>query len=97
LGKHQGNRRAEMARVFMSALQPYILEAAANFSQSVPIAVARVQSLSTVQGDTAEKELMVSTNELGNLVLEMSDEWVLEAQRILRLVASSRKALKTAH
>jgi hypothetical protein len=38
---------------------------------------------------------MVGTNEMGQLVLEMSDEWLLEVRRTIDLVLASRESSKT--
>jgi hypothetical protein len=83
----------DMARVVMDALQPYILERAARASQSMAFASVQVKNLSTVRAE-GDLELMVSTDAIGNLVLMMADEWVLEARRLIDLVRSSRPNLR---
>jgi hypothetical protein len=84
----------DMARVMMDALQPYILERAAHAAQSMLFASAQVTNLSTVRSADNTLELMASTDAIGNLVLVMADEWMLEAQRLIDVVRSSRANLR---
>jgi hypothetical protein len=84
----------DIARVMVAILQPAIVEEAVDRAQSMSFAGTRVKSASVVHhGPIAE--LMVGTDEMGQLVLEMSDEWLLEIRRMIDLVLASRKSSKT--
>ena len=83
----------EVARAMVVILQQAIAEEAVGRARGTFLG-ARVGSASIVhKGPTAE--LMVGTNELGQIVLETSDEWLLELRRVIDLVLASRQSSKT--
>jgi hypothetical protein len=84
----------DIARAMVTILQTAIVEEAAGRAQSMSFAGIQVRGASMVHhGPTAE--LMVGTNEMGQLVLEMSDEWLLEVRQVIDRVLTSRQSSKT--
>src|SRR5258706_15687852 len=86
----------DIARVIVAVLQPAIVEEAVGRAQNMDFAGIRVKGASVVHNGPIA-ELMVGTNEMGQLVLEMSDAWLFEVGRLLEVVLKSRQSSKTAH
>jgi hypothetical protein len=83
----------DVARSFVSILQQAIVEAPAGRARGTFVAV-RVKSVSVVHnGPTAE--LLVGSDELGQVVWEMTDEWLAEVRECLDMVSASRQSSKT--
>jgi hypothetical protein len=83
----------DVARAMVVILQQAIAEEAVGRARGTFLAV-RVGSASIVhKGPTAE--LMVGSNELGQTVLETSDECLVELRRVIDLVLASRQSSKT--
>jgi hypothetical protein len=83
----------DVARVITVTLQQAIAEQWAKTSRGTFL-VFRVNSASVVHnGPTAE--LMVGSNELGQTVMQMSDEWFVEVQRYIDRVQTSRQTSRT--
>jgi len=82
----------DMARTIVVMLQPYVLEDALRVARTLTLPQVHVNGLSLVhQGPQAQ--LLVSTDEIGSLVLTMSNHWAMEAQRMVDHVILSRKNL----
>ena len=83
----------EVAQAAVSVLQPAVLERAIKLAQNMKLPSVEVNGLSVVhQGPRAE--LGVATDQTGQLVFQMSDEWLNEARRIIDLVLASRQSSK---
>ncbi len=76
---------AGVGRALVAIIQPTMVEEAVDRAQSMAMAGVQVNGLSIVQKGQIP-ELMVVTAELGQLVLEMVDEWILEMRRMIGLI-----------
>jgi hypothetical protein len=79
-----------VAQALVSVLQPAILEDMKARAQTMKLPSVQVKGASIVRGKTTN-ELVVATDQTGNLVLQMSDEWLREVRRVIDLVLASRQ------
>jgi hypothetical protein len=78
-------------RAVVAILQPAIVEDAAQRAKNVKLPYVEVNDVGSVQG-AQQSELMLGTNQMGRLVLHMSDELLARCRHVLdRLIASRAK------
>ena len=89
-----GSISLDVAQVAVAFLQPAVLGRALALAQNMSLPSVEVSDLSIAhQGPRAE--LVVGTDQTGQLVFRMSDEWLREARRMIDLVVASRESSKT--
>jgi hypothetical protein len=84
----------DIAQVLVAILQPMVLERAIETGRTLSFPSVEVNGLS-VAHQGVHAELVVATNQTGQLVFRMSDEWLHEARQVIDRILASRQSSKT--